>query len=86
MKRDQLAGPLAAAARRLEDFSFNLYFSYVFDEALRQHQTLQNEYIEAFLDNDEELMAKKEFEIAACEGAFELTAHMINQDPEQLLS
>ena len=55
MKKKFTPGPLMDAAKRLEDFSFNLYFSYVFVDALAQHRTLQDEYIEAFLNNDEEL-------------------------------
>ena len=82
-KVDIDTGPLGEISKRLEDFSFNLYFSYVFEEALKQHQNLQDEYIEAFLDQDEELMARKEREIAMCEGAFELTAHMIECNPDE---
>jgi len=86
MKKNLKPGPLTEAAKRLEDFSFNLYFSYVFVDAIAQHQTLQDEYIDAFLNNDEELMARKQREIAMCEGAFELTAHMIERNTDELLS
>ena len=51
-------GPFAQADKDVEDFGMNIYFSYVFDESVRQHQKLQEEYIEAFLDNDSEKMAK----------------------------
>jgi len=71
-------GPLSRAEKRLEDFSYNLYFSYVFDESVRAHQKLQDEYIEAFLDQDDEKMQKLNMEIAIVEGAFEVTANMID--------
>ena len=45
-------GPFAQVGKDLEDFGMNIYFSYVFDESVRQHQKLQEEYIEAFLEND----------------------------------
>jgi len=28
-------GPLTDVEKRLEDFSFNLYFSYIFDESIK---------------------------------------------------
>ena len=71
-------GPLANAEKRLEDFSYNLYFSYVFDESVKAHQKLQDEYVEAFLDQDDEKMKKLNMEIAIVEGAFEVTANMID--------
>jgi len=71
-------GPLGRAEKRLEDFSYNLYFSYVFDESVKAHQKLQDEYIEAFLDQDNEKMKKLNMEIAIVEGAFEVTANMID--------
>ena len=71
-------GPLTRAEKRLEDFSYNLYFSYVFDESVKAHQKLQDEYVEAFLDQDDERMRKLNVEIAVVEGAFEVTANMID--------
>jgi len=72
-------GPLASAERRLESFSYNLYFSYIFDESVKQHQQLQDEYIEAFLDADEEKMKKLDMEMALVEGAFQITANMLDE-------
>ena len=71
-------GPLEEALKRLEDFSYNLYFAYIFDQSVKTHQKLQDEYIEAFLDQDNEKMNKLNIEIALVEGAFEITANMIN--------
>tara|TARA_R110000824_G_scaffold12517_1_gene55032 strand:- start:1262 stop:1543 length:282 start_codon:yes stop_codon:yes gene_type:complete len=71
-------GPLLAAEKRLEDFSYNLYFSYVFHESVITHQKLQDEYIDAFLEEDTIRMHKLDMEIALVEGAFEATANMID--------
>jgi len=76
--RTMADGPLAMAEKRLEDFSYNLYFAYVFDESVKAHQKLQDEYIEAFLDQDDEKMKKLNMEIGIVEGAFEVTANMID--------
>jgi hypothetical protein len=71
-------GPLLAAEKRLEDFSYNLYFSYIFHESVITHQKLQDEYIDAFLEEDTARMQKLDMEIASVEGAFEATANMID--------
>jgi hypothetical protein len=71
-------GPLTLAEKRLEDFAYNLYFSYIFEESVKAHQDLQDEYIDAFLDQDEEKMQRLNLEIAMVEGAFEVTANMID--------
>jgi len=63
---------------RIEDFSWNLYFSYVFDQSVRAHKQLQDEYIEAFLDQDEIRMAAINRELIVVETAFEVTANMID--------
>jgi len=78
-------GPLEEVSKRLEDFSYNLYFAYVFDQSVKTHQKLQDEYIEAFLNQDNEKMNKLNIEIALVEGAFEVTANMLNAT-EDILS
>ena len=70
-------GPIFAAEKRLEDFSYNLYFSYIFGKSVEQHQQLQDEYIDAFLAQDEAKMQRLNIEIALIEGAFEVTANML---------
>jgi hypothetical protein len=71
-------GPLAGVEKRLEDFCYNLYFSYVFSISVKAHQQLQDEYIEAFLDQDEDRMRKINRELTVVEAAFEVTANMID--------
>jgi len=81
--RNSKRGPLTAVEKRLEDFSFNLYFSYIFNESVQTHKSLQDQYIEAFLDQDHEQMRKLDFEIATVESAFELTACMLDATQEE---
>jgi hypothetical protein len=81
--RSSKKGPLGAVEKRLEDFSFNLYFAYVFNESVQAHRTLQDQYIEAFLDQDHDQMRKLDFEIASVESAFELTACMLDATQEE---
>ena len=76
-------GPLTDVEKRLEDFSFNLYFSYIFDESVKTHEKLQDEYIEAFLDQDHDQMEKLNLELALVESAFEATACMLDASKEE---
>ena len=71
-------GPLADIEKRMEDFCYNLYFSYVFDISVKAHRQLQDEYIEAFLDQDEDRMHKINKELTVVKAAFEVTANMID--------
>jgi hypothetical protein len=76
-------GPWTDVEKRLEDFSFNLYFSYIFDESVKTHEKLQDEYIEAFLDQDHDQMEKLNVELALVESAFEATACMLDASTEE---
>ena len=69
---------LQGAQKRLEDFSFNLYFSYIFNDTVKTHQKLTKEYIEAFLNEDYVQMDKLDMEITVVESAFEATACMLD--------
>jgi hypothetical protein len=81
--RQAKGGPLTDVEKRLEDFSFNLYFAYVFDESVRAHQKLQDDYIDAFLDQDDDQMQKLNLELALVERAFEATACMLDASKEE---
>jgi len=50
----------------------------VFSISVKAHQQLQDEYIEAFLDQDEDRMRKINRELTVVEAAFEVTANMID--------
>ena len=51
-------GPFAQADKDVEDFGMNIYFSYVFDESVRQHQKLQEECFHLVLKQEELLRFK----------------------------
>tara|TARA_R100000008_G_scaffold83680_1_gene69438 strand:- start:984 stop:1259 length:276 start_codon:yes stop_codon:yes gene_type:complete len=76
-------GPLHNADKRLEDFCFNLYFSYVFTESVKAHRKLEDDYIEAFLEQDYDEMKKIDRELQVMEGAFEATACMLDATKEE---
>jgi hypothetical protein len=71
-------GPLIEAAKRVEDFGYNLYFSYVFNQSVEQHKQLQDDFIEAFLDQDEIRMEQINRELSIVEAAFEATATLLD--------
>jgi len=71
-------GPLVDAAKKVEDFGYNLYFSYVFNQSVEQHKQLQDDFIEAFLDQDEIRMQQINKELSIVEAAFEATATMLD--------
>jgi len=83
LARERNRGPLADVEKRLEDFSFNLYFSYIFDESVKTHEKLQDEYIEAFLDQDHDQMEKLNLELALIESTFEATASILDASKEE---
>ena len=72
------SGPLTGVDKRLEDFGFNLYFSYCFTESVRAHQQLQEDYVEAFINQDYEAMKKLDNKLSVIEGSFEATACMLD--------
>ena len=76
--RSLSCGPLGEIEKRIEDFVYNLYFSYAFTETVKSHQQLQDDYIEAFLDQDDEKMRAINRELVVVESAFEVTANMID--------
>ena len=79
MKKNSIeSGPLARVEKRLEDFSFNLYFSFMFNESVEAHRKLEDQYLEAFLAQDYEQMQKINREISYMESAFEATACMLD--------
>ena len=75
-------GPLFSAAKRIEDFGYNLYFSFVFHESVKAHEELQDQYITAFLEHDDEQMRKVNQELLLVEMAFEATACMLDATQE----
>ena len=77
-----LEGPLANAEKRVEDFTFNLYFSYCFTQSVKQHQELNAKYMEAWLAEDYDRMSKIDKQLTVTEAAFEATACMLDALPD----
>ena len=71
-------GPLTAVDKRLEDFGFNLYFSYCFTESVKAHQQLKDKYLEALVEEDYDAMRKLDSKLTIIEGSFEATACMLD--------
>ena len=55
----------------------------MFDESVKTHQKLQDDYIDAFLEQDHEQMEKLNLELALVESAFEATACMLDASKEE---
>jgi hypothetical protein len=77
-KRRPFPTPFTDVEKRLEDFSFNLYFAFMFNESVKAHQKLEDQYLEAFLDQDLAQMQQLNMEILYVESAFEATACMLD--------
>lgn len=69
--------PLFDAERRLEKFSSNLYFSYVYNKVVKRHEQIEDEFFEAYLNHDVEEMIRLTRELSAIEQAFSASAIMI---------
>jgi len=78
-------GPLTDVDKRLEDFGFNLYFSFVFTESVKTHQKLQDQYVEALLEQDQWEMTRLNQELLLVESAFEATACMLDATKDHFL-
>ena len=78
-------GPLTDVDKRLEDFGFNLYFSFVFSESVKTHRKLQDQYVEALLEQDEIQMSRVHEELLLVESAFEATACMLDATTDHFL-
>ena len=66
-------GPFSEVGERMETFSSNIYYSYLFSEYVEQHKKLEEELKEAEnSDNDEELL-QKQTEMSYYEGIFNLS-------------
>lgn len=77
-------GPFAEAEKRAEEFSTSITMSMYFEETVKQQILIEEEYIEALKSGDEKLAEEKKQELNMCEGAFRLTATLL--DTEAYLS
>tara|TARA_R110000765_G_scaffold261900_8_gene361896 strand:- start:1813 stop:2052 length:240 start_codon:yes stop_codon:yes gene_type:complete len=60
--------------KRLAKFSSNLYFSYVYDKVVKRHEQIEDEFFEAYLNQDTAEMKRLTSELAEIEAAFNTSA------------
>jgi hypothetical protein len=73
-------GPFADSLQRVEDFSHNIVTFQYFEETVRQQQIIEQKYIQAIMDGDEELADEMKEQLNTCEGAFRITATLLNYE------
>ena len=66
-------GPFARANEDATAFCSNMYYSYLFSDYVEQHEKLLKELELAVIENDDELLSKKQSELKYFEGVFNLT-------------
>jgi hypothetical protein len=66
-------GPFASASHGVDELANNLYFAYLFDQSSKYYLKLKNEYDEALLANDQDLISRAAYEMQLYEGVFDLT-------------
>jgi len=69
--------PFGLSRKRVDHFLTNLYGSFLMAEAMEKHEKLQDEFIEAFLNQDAVLMQKKQSQIAECDASIEITGMLL---------
>jgi len=60
--------------KRLTKFSSNLYFSYVYNKVVKRHSQIEDEFFEAYLNQDAAEMKRLTSELAEIEAAFSTSA------------
>ena len=73
-------GPFAETERRAEEFAAGITMSMYFEETVRQQILIEEEYIQALKSGDEKLAEEKKQELSMCEGAFRLTATLLDTE------
>lgn len=48
-------GPFAETPKMLEEFASKMYFTFMFDDSIKKHTKIQEEYENALIEEDEEL-------------------------------
>ena len=69
--------PFGLSRKRADQFLTNLYGSFLIAEAMEKHEKLKDEFLEAFLDQDSELMKRKQSQIAECDASIEITGILL---------
>jgi len=73
-------GPFAETEKRAEDFASGITMAMYFEETVKQQILIEEEYIEALKSGNEKLPEEKKQELNMCEGAFKLTATLLNTE------
>ncbi len=73
-------GPFLSASARIEEIGYNLYFSYLYSETIKEHQQLQVRVDKAKEENNDAVLKALETELCYLEGAYRLSVAAI---PEQ---
>jgi hypothetical protein len=75
-------GPFAKVKEDCDNFCHNLYLSYAMTECATKMAKVEEEYNQAALVDDEEMMEKKKLELQAYKSSLLLTAHMLAEIDE----
>ena len=74
--------PFALSRQRTDQFLTNLYGSFLMVEVMEKHEKLKDEFIEAFLNQDNETMKKKQNQIDECDASLEITGILLGMANE----
>jgi hypothetical protein len=69
--------PFGQSRRRADQFLTNLYGSFLMVEVMEKHEKLKDEFIEAFLNQDNDLMKRKQDQIDECAASLEITGILL---------
>jgi hypothetical protein len=75
-------GPFAQTREDVNNFCHNLYLSYAMSECALQLKKVEEEYNEALLMDDEELIQEKKLQLQAYQSSLTLTAYMFEEVDE----
>ena len=75
-------GPFAQAKKNAVGFCHNLFLSNAMNECSQQLVKVEQEYQEAVLRDDEELMELKQLEMQTYQSSLHFTAYMFNEVDE----
>ena len=73
-------GPFADVEQRVDDFSYNLFSSYLMMESIERLEQVTQEYADALKGRDEIKIINKKREFDACEASFYIAVHIMQQD------
>lgn len=75
-------GPFAKTRKDVDNFCHNLYLSYAMRECAIQMKKVEEEYNEALLKDDKELIQEKKIQLQAYQSSLTLTAYMFDEVDE----